>query len=231
MIASRLAGALSAFQLRILADHVLPVIILPLNEPFPVAYDLLGAEPAILCQRDEGDVHVRRLFVHVYHRRHKGFRLLVLLQKGERVPEILFNLLIRFVLKKLRAAGDQRLNQPHAVCSGTAASLGNLPFCLCPITVRRCNQVEIQVTSAGIHVGIACVFLFCALVVSLNPADLRPFVFGKSHDRVLCLLHVNLPYLFYIAECKSCCTYRTVYAAWPFDRTAYSTYGTLLFHP
>ena len=40
----------------------------------------------------------------------------------------------------------------------------------------------VQMCPRGVDVGIAGVGFFCALVVGLNPADFRAFVFGEAHD-------------------------------------------------
>ena len=42
MVPAGFAGAFTAFQFRILTDHVLPEIILPQGQLFPIADDFLG---------------------------------------------------------------------------------------------------------------------------------------------------------------------------------------------
>ena len=59
------AGVLSAFQIGESGDHVGKEVILSLNELCAVADDLLGTQALVLRQRNENDMHVRRLFVHV----------------------------------------------------------------------------------------------------------------------------------------------------------------------
>ena len=91
-----------------------------------------------------------------------------------------------FSLKKIRTGRDQRFHHPYTVATDTALCFCDLFFCLYTIFPLRCDQVEILFTAAGINIGIAGIGLFGALVVSLDPADLWPFIFGKAHDGVLC---------------------------------------------
>src|SRR5699024_5128314 len=51
--------------------------------------------------------------------------------------------------------------------------------------------MKVVLASADIHIGIAGVFLLCALVMGLDIADFRPLIFGKSHNRVLCFFHTQ----------------------------------------
>ena len=59
------------------------------------------------------------------------------------------------------------------------------------------DQMEIQVASAGIHIGITGVLFFGTLVMGFYPADLRSFVFCESHDCELGFCHMCfLPFLY-----------------------------------
>lgn len=49
--------------------------------------------------------------------------------------------------------------------------------------------MEIILAPADVHIGIASVFLFGALVVGFNVPDLWPFVFGKAENGILRLAH------------------------------------------
>ena len=43
-------------------------------------------------------------------------------------------------------------------------------------------QMGVQMRPRGVDVGIAGVGFLGALIVGLNPADFRAFIFGEAHD-------------------------------------------------
>ena len=51
------------------------------------------------------------------------------------------------------------------------------------------RQMEIIFAPTDVHIGIAGVFLFGALVVGLNVPDLWSFVLGKAENGILRLAH------------------------------------------
>ena len=61
VLPSRLAGAFAPFQLRVLLDHVLPELVLPLHKVLAVADDLLGAQPPVRGQGHKAEVQVGQL--------------------------------------------------------------------------------------------------------------------------------------------------------------------------
>ena len=110
MLAVGLTGAFSAFKIRVLADHVFPIIALPLAQFSLVANDLFGTQTVILCQRNECDVHVRGFLVEMHDGGYKGFRTLFLLQKFKRVFKILFDRILRLVLEETGRTGNQNFD-------------------------------------------------------------------------------------------------------------------------
>ena len=102
MRASRPLRALSAIQLRISLCHVSIEFILPERHLFSVPDDLLRTESAVLRQRYEDDVHVRRLFVQMHHGGDEGIPLLMPGEEADRVPEVILDLFAALALEELR---------------------------------------------------------------------------------------------------------------------------------
>ena len=173
-------------QVWVFLDHVLPKSVLPLRQLLLVAYDFLGTEPSILCQRDKRKVHMGRFLVHMHHSGYDCFWLLVLLDEVQRFSKIGFDLAALLASEKLRTGRHQRLHHPHTVRPRAATGLGDLLFRLGAVLALRRHQMKIQVTAGRVHVGVAGVFLLGALVVRLNIGNLRPFVLGKAENGVLC---------------------------------------------
>ena len=111
MLTGGLIGTFAAFKIRILADHVRPIIALPLAQFSLVADDLFGTQTVIFRQRNERDVHVRGFLVEMHDGGHKGFRTLFLPQKFKRMFKIFFNLLLRLVLEETGRTGNQDFDQ------------------------------------------------------------------------------------------------------------------------
>lgn len=193
MAASGLAGTLTALQIGIFLDHMLPKPVLPLRQLLLVTNDFLGAEPSVLRQRDKRKVHMGCFLVHMHHSRYNCFWVLMLLNKVQRLLKIGFDLVFLLSFEELWRCGYKCLHHAHAVRACTAASVLDLSLCLCPVFLFRRNQVKIQVAAALVDVWIAGVFFLGALVVRLNIGNLRSFVLGKSENRKLRLTHLSLP--------------------------------------
>ena len=106
-----LAGAFATFQLRVLLDHMLPELVLPLHKVLAVADDLLGAQPSVSGQGHKAEVQMGRFLVHVDDRRKKGIRALSALQKFQGVRKVRPDLPVGLILEKLRVCGAQRNNE------------------------------------------------------------------------------------------------------------------------
>ena len=85
MCAACPCGSFAPAKVRVALRHVFVVLILPLNQLLPVADDILGTEPLVLRQGHKDHVHVGRTLIHMYNSGHDGSRMLVLLQKFQRV--------------------------------------------------------------------------------------------------------------------------------------------------
>ena len=127
-----------------------------------------------------------RFLVHMHHSRYNGFRVLVFPDKVQRLLKIGFDFSFFLALEELRRCSHKSLHQPHAVRTGAATGILDLPFCLCTIFALRFEQVEIQVAAALVNIRITGVFLFCALIMRLNVGNLRSFVLCKAENGVLC---------------------------------------------
>ena len=171
-------------QLGVLPGHVPVEIVLPLNQLLAVADDFLGGQTVVRREGHEGYVHVRGFFVQVNHRGKDGFRPLALGQKVQGMAEIGADFLRGLAAKELGAAGHQGFHQADAVRPGAAACLGDLAFRLRPVMSARFYQVDVQVAAAGIHIRVAGVAFLGALVVGLDPADLRALVLGEAQNGV-----------------------------------------------
>ena len=193
MVSSGFAGALAALQIRVFFDHMLPKPLLPLCQLLLIAYDILGTEPPVLCQWDKRKVHMGRFLVHMHHGGYNCFLVLVFPDEIQRLLKIGFDFSFLLTLEELRRCGHKSLHQPHAVRTGAATGVLDLPLCLCTIFALRFEQVEIQVAAALVNVGIAGVVLFCALIVRLNIRNSRSFVLCKAENRKLRLTHLFLP--------------------------------------
>ena len=185
MLDSGRAGALATLQLRELADHVLPVSVLPGDQVLAVADDVLCRQPSVLRQRNEGHVHMRGFLIQVDNGGYEGIWALLLHQEVQCVLEVGADDLFAFALEEIRTAGDECFHQPDAVRAGAALGSGDLALSLGAVTVGRLDQVEVQVCAGRINVRIAGVGLFVAFVVALNTADFRALVFCESHNCIL----------------------------------------------
>lgn len=85
MCAACPCGSFAPAKVRVALRHVFVVLILPLNQLLPVADDILGTEPLVLRQGHKNHMHVGRALIHMYNSGHDGSRMLVLLQKFQRV--------------------------------------------------------------------------------------------------------------------------------------------------
>ena len=127
-----------------------------------------------------------RFLVHMHHGGYDRFRVLILLDKAQRLLKIGFDFALFLPLEELRAGSHQRLHHAHTVRPRAAACLRDLLFRLGAVLALWCHQMEIEVTAGHVHVGIAGVFLLGALIVGLDVTDFRPLVFSKAENGVLC---------------------------------------------
>ena len=127
-----------------------------------------------------------RFLVHMHHSGYNGFLVLVFPDEIQRLLKIGFDFSFLLTLEGLWRCSHKSLHQPHAVRTGAATGILDLPFCLCPVFLFRRNQVKIQVAAGRVHVGIAGVFLLGAFVVRLDMPNLWPLIFGKAENGVLC---------------------------------------------
>ena len=136
---------------------------------------------------------MRRFLVHMHHSRYNGFLVLVFPDKVQRLLKIGFDFSFFLALEELRRCSHKSLHHAHAVRTGAATGILDLPFCLCTIFALRFEQVEIQVAAALVNIRIAGVFVFCALIVRLNIRNFRSFILCKAENRKLWLTHLFLP--------------------------------------
>ena len=176
MLQSGLAGTFATLQLRVLLDHVLPELVLPLHKILAVADDFLGAQPSISSQRHKAEVQVGRFLVHVDNSRDEGFGILLASQELQGVLEIRLDLAARLALEKLRAGGDKSLHHPHAVLADTAVGGSYHAVGFFPVPALRLHQMEVVAAPAHINIRVAGVLLLGALVVGFDGADGRPLV-------------------------------------------------------
>ena len=167
MVASGFAGALTALKFGVFSDHVLPVIVLPGDKLLPVANDLFGSQPAVVCQRNECNVHMRRLFIHVDDGRDETVFPLALLEKVKRMFKEGADFPFRLALKEFRTSCNQCLNKANAVFARPAACGCDLSFCFCTVFLFRGNQMEVERAAIYINVRIAGIFLFGTFIVVL----------------------------------------------------------------
>ena len=176
MLPPGLAGTFPPFQLRVLLDHVLPELILPLHKVFAVADDLLGTQPPVSSQGHKTEVQVGRFLVHVDNSREEGIRALSALQKFQGVRKVRPDLPVGLVLEKLRAGGDKRLYHPHAVLADTAVGGSYHAVGFFPVPALRLHQMEVVAAPVRVDIRVAGVLLLGALVVGFDGADGRPLV-------------------------------------------------------
>ena len=172
-----LAGTFTPFQLRVLLDHVLPELVLPLHKALAVANDFFRAQPSVSSQGHKTEVQVGRFLVHVDNSREEGIRELSALQKFQGVRKVRPDLPVGLILEKLRAGGDKSLYHPHAVLADTAVDGGYHAVGFCPVLALRLHQMEVVAAPARVDIRVAGVLFLGALVVSFDGADGRPLVF------------------------------------------------------
>ena len=121
-----------------------------------------------------------RFLVQMHHSGYDGFGSLILLDKLQGFIEELFDLGSFLALEELRCSSNQSFHHTNAVRACATSCFCNLLFGFCTILPLGLDKMEVKVCTGRVNVGIACVFLLGALVVSFNAADLRPFVLGKA---------------------------------------------------
>ena len=92
-----------------------------------------------MCQWNECDVHMRRLFIHMDNGRDETVFPLALLEKVKRVFKEGSDFLFRLALKEFGASRDQRFNKANAVFTRPAACGCDLPFCFRTVFLFRGN--------------------------------------------------------------------------------------------
>ena len=176
MLSPGLAGAFATLQFRILLDHVLPELVLPLHKVLAVADDLFGAQPPVSGQGHKTEVQVGRFLIHVDNGREKGIRVLSALQKFQGVRKVRSDLPVGLILEKLRAGGDKSLHHPHAVLADTAVGSGYHAVGFFPVPALRLHQMEVVAAPARVDIRVAGVLLLGAFVMGFDGADGRPLV-------------------------------------------------------
>ena len=175
-----LAGALATLQLRVLLDHVLPELVLPLHKVLAVADDFLGAQPPVSRQGYKTEVQMGRFLVHVDDGREKGVRALLALQEFQGILKVRLDFAARLALEKLRAGGDECLHHPHTVLADTAVGGSYHAVGFFPVSALRLHQMEVVAAPVRIDVRVAGILLLGALIVGFNGADSRPLVLFES---------------------------------------------------
>ena len=179
MPALGLHGGRAALQLRPPFRHAGIEIILPADHALLVAEDLLCGQPLVPGQRDKAKVHVRCLFIHVYHGRNNIFLAYTLLQKVKGPPEVLRH--FRFVgLGKLRADRYQCIHEFHAVLPHPAACRLDAVLDLLFVAPLGRHQMEVLRRAAEINVRVAGVAVLCPLVVGTQRLGRAALVLCKS---------------------------------------------------
>ncbi len=176
MLPPGLAGTFTTFQLRVLLDHVLPELILPLHKVLAVADDFLGTQPSVSGQGYKAEVQMGRFLVHVDDGREKGIRALLALQEFQGILKVRLDFAARLALEKLRAGSDKSFHHPHTVLADTAISHCDLAVGFCPVLALRLHQMEVVAAPARINIRVAGVLLLGALVVGFDGADGGPLI-------------------------------------------------------
>ena len=176
MLPPGLAGTFATLQLRILLDHVLPELVLPLHKVLAVADDLFRAQPPVSSQRYKAEVQVGRFLVHVNDGGEEGIRVLSALQKFQGVHKVRPDLPVVFILEKLRAGGDESFHHSHTVLADTAVGGSYHAVGFFPVPALRLHQMEVVAAPARVDIRVAGVLLLGALVVGFDGADGRPLV-------------------------------------------------------
>ena len=103
-----------------------------------------------------------------------------------RVCGLTLYLLWGVALEKLRAGGNQRIDKPRTVLTGTAACLVNTVLYKVVVPALRLDNVEIVLAPAGVNVGIAGVLFLLPFVMGFQRSCRVALVLFKSQNCVLC---------------------------------------------
>ena len=103
-----------------------------------------------------------------------------------RVCGLTLYLLWGVALEKLRAGGNQRIDKPSTVLTGTAACLFNTVLYKVVVPALRLDNVEIVLAPAGVNVGIAGVLFLLPFVMGFQRSCRVALVLFKSQNCVLC---------------------------------------------
>ena len=175
-----LAGAFAPLQLRVLLDHVLPELVLPLHKVLAVADDLLDAQPPVSSQGHKAEVQMGRFLVHVDNSRDKSLGVLLAFQKLQGILKVRLDFAARLAFEELRAGSDKCLHHPHAVLADTAMSRRDHAVSFFPVPALRLHQMEVVAAPVRVDIRVAGVLLLGALVVGFDGADGRPLVLFES---------------------------------------------------
>ncbi len=107
-------------------------------------------------------------FVHVYHRRHDIFFAYPVNEEVSRPLKKTPVSPLGVALEKLRAGGNQRIDKPSTVLTGTAACLFNTVLYKVVVPALRLDNVEIVLAPAGVNVGIAGVLFLLPFVMGFQ---------------------------------------------------------------
>ena len=194
MLPACLAGTFPTLQVGIFLHHIGVKIVLPLCQIRPVADNLLSAQAIVFCQRNKGQMQVRRFLVHVYHRRHDIFTAYPVYEKVRCPLEKRLYLLWGFPLEKLRAGGDERIDKPGTVFPCPAPGLFNAVLNEMVVPALRLDDMEVVFALCRVNVGVAGVFVFLSFVMGFQRPCWVALVFLKTQDCVLCQnLSILLP--------------------------------------
>ena len=122
----------------------------------------------------------------MYHRRHDIFFAYPVNEEVSRPLKKRLYLLWGVALEKLRAGGNQRIDKPSTVLTGTAACLFNTVLYKVVVPALRLDNVEIVLAPAGVNVGIAGVLFLLPFVMGFQRSCRVALVLFKSQNCVLC---------------------------------------------
>ena len=185
VLSAGLAGAFASFQLRVTLDHVLPELVLPLDQLFLVADNLFGTQPSVSGQGHKAEMQMGRFLVHVDDCGEKGIRALLALQEFQGILKVRIDLAVRLAFEELRAGGDKSLHHTHAVLADTAVGGGYHTVGFFPVPALRLHQMKVVEAPARVDIRVAGVLLLGALVVGFDGADGRPLVLFEPQDSIL----------------------------------------------
>ena len=146
----------------------------------PVAQNLLGGQPPLLCDGGEAQVEVGRFLVHVYHGGKDIAPAHLLLHERHGLREVGLHLLSVPAREKLRAGGNEGVHKHGAVLPCPAPRRLDPAVDLPPVLLFGPDDVKVVPAPAGVNVRVAGVLLFGALVVGFQRPGWPCLVFGEA---------------------------------------------------